>query len=186
MRTKLNEDTQLDELLVKLEEVQVLATEIDNLKIDLHNKINKIKGKRGRFTASTNGQEIKQEKVHKRGINKIENSTIEEEILLKYEREITSLSNKLEEIRKRSGKASKAFPITSDNSKLYLTERTTGEFEKGDKVKVTNHYRGKFGDLFGKVGTIQEVGKAFVFIKFPDIPVLQQRTEANIQLVEES
>ena len=185
MRSRLTEGTELEQLEVRLVEVEELATEIDKLKIELHSKINKLKGKREKFSESTNEHNIKQERGYKRGTRELANLNIEKDILTNYGRKITTIRNKSKNFNHKSDRESETRSYITDNSKLYLTEKTSGNLKKGDKVRIINHYRGKFGDLYGKIGTIHEVGKAFIFIKIPNIPVLQQRIEGNLQLVEE-
>ena len=66
---------------------------------------------------------------------------------------------------------------------INLFGQPTSRFQEGDTVRIKNHYKGKFGDLFGKEGVVTNVGKSFIFLEIPGIPVIQQRSEGNLELV---
>ena len=183
MKANATESEELEEILNKLQDVQELASELNKLKIELNSKINKIKGKRGRFTDTNNGERLKLEGTHKRKSTGTLNNIVGEEALVKYRGKIDTIRSKSKEISTNSLIEEKELLKTSEKTRVYLTEKPSGKLKKGDKVRVINHYRGKYGDLFGKIGIIHEVGKSFIFIKIPNIPVLQQRTEANLQLI---
>ena len=51
-------------------------------------------------------------------------------------------------------------------------------------MKITNYHIEKYGNLYGKIGKVHTVGKSFIFINIPNIPVIQQRAESNLELVE--
>ena len=70
-----------------------------------------------------------------------------------------------------------------DTTKIYLTKKPSGRIKEGDLVRVINHYRGRYGDLFGKIGTVKSVGKTFIFFDVKGIPTTQQRTEENLELI---
>ena len=61
-----------------------------------------------------------------------------------------------------------------DPNKIILVESLSGDIQKGDKVRVTNHY---------KIRVVKTIGKTFIFFDVEGIPVTQQRTEANLELV---
>ena len=67
--------------------------------------------------------------------------------------------------------------------KINLFSAPTGKFKEGDKVRILNNYSGRYGNLSGKIGTINTIGKTFIFIDIPGIPETQQRTENNLELV---
>jgi hypothetical protein len=64
-----------------------------------------------------------------------------------------------------------------------LFKPPSSKFKIGDTVKITNHYKGRYGDLYGKQGEIHKIGKSFILLKLEGIPVLQQRAEDNIEFV---
>ena len=68
---------------------------------------------------------------------------------------------------------------------LHLFKSPSGEFQVGYRVRITNHYKGRYGDLFNKIGKVESVGKSFIFFRLPNIPVLQQRSARNLQLIQE-
>ena len=67
--------------------------------------------------------------------------------------------------------------------KINLFVAPKGKFKEGDKVKNLNSYSGRYGNLAGKIGTVNTVGKIFIFIDIPGIHETQQRTENNLELV---
>ncbi len=67
--------------------------------------------------------------------------------------------------------------------KINLFSTPTGKFKEGDKVRILNSYSGRYGNLLGKIGTVNTIGKTFIFIDIPGIPETQQRTENNLELV---
>ena len=75
---------------------------------------------------------------------------------------------------------------TPSKDKVTLIKEPSGRIRIGDKVRVINKYIGKYGNLFGKIGTVVKVGKTFIFIDIPDIPTTQQRSESNVQLITQS
>ena len=68
-------------------------------------------------------------------------------------------------------------------TKIILVEPPSGDIKEGGKVRVMNHYSGKYGVLFGKTGVVQTIGKTSIFFDVEGIPVTQQKTEANLELV---
>lgn len=66
---------------------------------------------------------------------------------------------------------------------IHLFKQPTDKFQVGDIVKINNHYKGKFGDLYGREATVEKIGTSFVFIRVPGISVLQQRAESNLLFV---
>ena len=64
-----------------------------------------------------------------------------------------------------------------------LFKKSPVKFQEDDIVRINNHYKGKYGDLFGREGIVRNVGKSFVFVKVKGIPVVQQRAENNLLFV---
>ena len=75
---------------------------------------------------------------------------------------------------------------TPSKDKVTLIKEPSGRIRIGDKVRVINKYIGKYGNLFGKIGTVVKVGKTFIFIDIPDVPTTQQRSESNVELITQS
>ena len=182
MKTKFNTNEENFKILQRrLDDVQQLSKDINNLKIELSNEINKIEVKRVRYTTKLLDRDIKQE-GDKEGIKATDVNCVEGNII-NYERKIKNLYIKSRESKSESQLESKQ-ESKKGKQKIKLKERPTNKFKKGNKARVKNHYKGKYGDLFGKIGTVEEVGKSFIFLNFPGIPVLQQRSEINLELVE--
>ena len=53
-----------------------------------------------------------------------------------------------------------------------LFKKPSAKLQEGDIVRINNHYKGKYGDLFGRVGVVLDVGKSFVFVRVKGIPVV--------------
>ena len=68
--------------------------------------------------------------------------------------------------------------------RVNLFDPPTNKFKVGDRVRITNNYSGKYGNLFGKIGKVHRIGTSFIFIEIPGIPEKQQRAECNLDLVE--
>ena len=95
MTTKLsNNEEQLEILLEKLDEVQQLSNDIDNLKIELNNESSKLKGKRGKYITDKIGSNIKKEKRGTREIKATGENSLEERTAVRYEEIIKNIKNK--------------------------------------------------------------------------------------------
>ena len=73
MKTKLSDnEEQLEVSIEKLDEAQQLSKDIGDLKIELHSKINKLKGKREKLIKTNIDDKLKQEEGDIREIKEVE------------------------------------------------------------------------------------------------------------------
>ena len=80
-------------------------------------------------------------------------------------------------------KPKKAKKVRSFKKQISLFAALSGKFQEGDIVVVTNHYKNKHGDLFGREGKAIKVGRSFIFFEVPGIEGTHQRSEENLDLV---
>ena len=191
MKTKSKAVEELDELIEQLAQIEDITSEINKLKINITKEIENItenasKRKEEEIREETRNklniiknQEGGYNKERKRRVNKVGNQRNR----IQFEEKINKIREEIEEIQHRTPIPTKQQNRKTTEAKIYLSERTTSKFKKGDTVKIVNHHIGNIGDLFGKIGTVHTVGKAFIFISIPNIPLIQQRAESNLELV---
>ena len=194
MKTKLKKTTELRELQENFSEVQQLANKINDLKIVIINKIDNLKENdkkeentnKGTFSRTEQNNYKYQEKENIKEATELLVNRVERRNRVHYEKEIKVIRNKFKEIQNVIEHVPKRQLKKSQSSEIYLTERPTDKFKKGDTIRIVNYHIERYGDLFGKTGIVHTVGKACIFINIPNIPVLQQRTESSLELVDKA